>query len=333
MKLGIVGSGMIVQDVLPVLNSMPEIELVAIFGRTNKKEHLEKLQVNYHIKHIYVDYQEMLASSKLDTVYIALPNHLHFSYAKQALEAGKHVICEKPFTSNIEELKILADIAQSKELYLLEAITNQYRENYLQIKNRLDNLGEIKIIEANYSQYSSRYSAFKEGTILPAFDPKMSGGALMDINSYNIHFVVGLFGEPNDIAYYPNLTNGIDTSGILILDYGQFKAVCIGAKDSNGPSSATIQGENGTIYVNGPVSSISSFTYKDRLKMEEEVHINTHKHRMYEEFLEFEQIIREKNQEKMRYNLKHSLKVMDIMTIARRSVGIKFPADDSFNKI
>ena len=84
-------------------------------------------------------------------------------------------------------------------MFLWEAIINQYVPNFYKIKELLPKLGKIKIVECNFSQYSSRYNAFKEGNILPAFDYTKSGGALMDLNIYNIHFVVGLFGKPMNI--------------------------------------------------------------------------------------------------------------------------------------
>ncbi|MEI2367396.1 NAD(P)-dependent oxidoreductase [Niallia circulans] len=332
MKLGIVGAGKIVQDLLPMLKSIPQIDLVAIFGRPNKKEFLLDLQKEYPINKIYVDYKEMLADTDIDVVYIALPNHLHYSYTKLALEARKHVICEKPFTSNLNELKELERIAQKNDLYLIEAITNQYRGNFLKIKELLPKLGDIKVVEANYSQYSSRYDAFKEGNILPAFNPEMSGGALMDINSYNIHFVVGLFGKPMEVQYYPNLSRGIDTSGVLILEYERFKAICIGSKDSWGASFATIQGDNGFLTVDGPVNSIDSFIISNASNVEEKINKNEHNHRMYEEFVAFEKIIREKNKSEMLKRLEHSLQVMEILTVARKRAGIVFAADKWLNE-
>ena len=94
----------------------------------------------------------------------------------------------------------------------------------------------------NYSQYSSRYDAFKRGEIAPAFNPEMGGGALRDLNIYNIHLLVGLFGKPHRVEYLPNVERGVDTSGILVLDYGNFKAVAIGAKDCSAEIRSTIQG-------------------------------------------------------------------------------------------
>ncbi|GGF99902.1 hypothetical protein GCM10010912_50910 [Paenibacillus albidus] len=92
-----------------------------------------------------------------------MPNHLHYSYAKEALQSGKHVICEKPFTSNKHEFMELKELARQNKLVLLEAITNQYLNNVVAMKEYLPKLGAIKIVECNYSfrlseeeQYSKR---------------------------------------------------------------------------------------------------------------------------------------------------------------------------------
>ena len=199
MKLGIIGSGMIVNDLLSFVESIENIELVAILGREKSREKIEKIVNQHHIKKAYYDYDELLNDSQIDTIYIALPNHLHYEYTKKALLHNKHVICEKPFTSNVIELDELIKIAKQQNCLLFEAITNQYLPTYQDIKNKLDEIGKIGIISSNYSQYSSRYDAFKRGEILPVFDVNQSGGALMDLNIYNIHFVVGLFGEPKRV--------------------------------------------------------------------------------------------------------------------------------------
>lgn len=142
---------------------------------------------------------------------------------------------------------------------IVEAITNQYLTNYRELKDKVKTLGPVRIVLMNYSQYSHRYDAFKEGKILPVFDPKKGGGALMDLNIYNIHFLVGLFGMPKSVKYVANIQRGIDTSGMLILDYGDFKAVLIAAKDCAAPVMSLIEGEDGTIVVNGSANVMDSF--------------------------------------------------------------------------
>ena len=70
------------------------------------------------------------------------------------------------------------------------------------------------MVQCNYSRISSRYRQYEQGIVLPAFDPACSGGCLYDINLYNLHFVTGLFGRPEEVDYYANLGfNGVDTSG------------------------------------------------------------------------------------------------------------------------
>ena len=214
-----------------MLTTIEGIELEAILSTPRSLDKAEALAKQYGLSQATSDYELILSNPEVDTIYVGTPNHTHYDYAKKALLAGKHVICEKPFTLHLEEFEELAKLAQEKELLLMEAITNQYLANFTAIKEALSDIGDIKIVDINYSQCSSRYDAFKRGEIAPAFNPEMGGGALRDLNIYNIHLLVGLFGKPNRVEYLPNVERGVDTSGILVLDYGHFKAVAIGAKD------------------------------------------------------------------------------------------------------
>lgn len=322
MKLGIVGAGMIVKDFLTMTPLLPEIELKAITGTPHGIDNMEKLQMQYGIDRVYTDIDECLANEEIDTIYVAVPNHLHFAFAKKALEAGKNVICEKPFTLNLAELEELAELAQTKQLILLEAITNQYMMNYQKIKEAVPTLGEIKVIECNYSQYSSRYDAFKAGEILPAFNPKFGGGALMDINIYNIHFVVGLLGAPSSVKYLANIEKDIDTSGILILNYPDTKVVCIGAKDSTATIRSTIQGTKGSVIVNGATNVLDNFDIESKAGIEN-FDFKQNSHRMYEEFKAFQRIIAEKDLKEAALRLQHSEEVLRVVEQALADAHIQ----------
>ncbi|MGG5373141.1 Gfo/Idh/MocA family protein [Enterococcus sp. AZ196] len=322
MKLAIFGSGKIVQEFLPITKDLPEIQVKAILGTKRSQEKTEKIQAEYGIEASYTEIDECLQSDAFDTVYVAVPNHLHYSFAKKALEAGKHVICEKPFTLKYAELLDLEQLALEKGLVLVEAITNQYLVNYQGIKEASKHIGKLKIIECNYSQYSSRYDAFKEGTILPAFNPKMGGGALMDINIYNIHLVVGLLGKPQQVHYYANIERDIDTSGMLLLDYGDVKVVCIGAKDSEATIRSTIQGTEGSVVVNGPTNTLNSYTTEVLSGEKETFDHKDHPHRMYDEFKLFNQVIDNKDLSFVKQQLAHSKIVMEIVEAALTDAGI-----------
>ena len=269
----------------------------------------------------------MLKNDDIEVIYIAVNNHLHYEMSMKALKAHKHVICEKPFTSHIKELEELNAYAKKENLLLLEAISTQYLPNVLKIKELLNEVGDVKIVSANYSQYSSRYNAFKEGQILPAFDYKKSGGALMDLNIYNIHFLVALFGEPKDVYYQANIEKGIDTSGIITLNYGNFKAVLVGAKDCKAPIMTSVQGDQGCILLDTPANNVSNFQLLKNDKRVFQYNEQDGKHRMYFEFVEFVKIIDKKDYQRAQDMMEKSLIAMTIATKARQSANVIFPAD------
>ena len=318
MNLGIVGAGMIVKDFLSFSHELPEIKLEAIVARNI--ENLKNLQNTYNIKQIYTDLDECLSSPSIDTIYVAVPNNLHYPVAKKALEAGKNVICEKPFTLDYNETVELFQLAESNNLIQIEAITNQYLPNYLEIKENLSQIGNIRLVECNFSQLSSRYEAFKKGIIAPVFDKNQGGGVLGDLNIYNIHFVVGLFGAPKNSEYYPNIVREVDTSGILILEYDEFKVVCIAAKDTYNNSYANIQGDKGLIKVIGTLNEVPNYIIKNK-EVEMKVNKNIHKHRMYSEFKKFIDVINNKDFDFMQIQKEHSLAVMEIFDKSRKQIN------------
>ncbi|WP_165620444.1 Gfo/Idh/MocA family protein [Streptococcus equi] len=320
MKLALVGTGMIIKEVLPVLKEIKSIDLMAIVSTPRSLEIAEALADAFGIQQASCQLAEVLKNEEVDTVYVAIPNHLHFEVAKQALEAGKHVICEKPFTMTAKELDTLSSIARAKQLILLEAITNQYLPNTQFIKEHLTELGDIKLVECNYSQYSSRYDAFQRGEIAPAFDPKKGGGALRDLNIYNIHLLVGLFGKPKTVQYLANMERQVDTSGVLLMDYERFKAVCIGAKDCSAEIVSTIQGNKGFLSVLGAPNAVPELLLAIRGEQARTVNLNHSSHRMYDEFVAFSDIISNKDMEKAEQALEHSKAVMAVLEQAAASL-------------
>lgn len=336
MKMGIAGSGMIVREFLKNLHDMEGLELRAICGTPRREEDLRELCRDYGIAGWYTDYSAMLKDETVEAVYVAVPNHLHYEFCREAVLAGKHVICEKPFTSNFREIQSLYELARDHKVMLLEAVSTRYLPNTRMIKELLPELGKIRIVTMNYSQYSSRYDAFKKGEILPAFDPHKSGGALMDLNIYNINLAVDLFGAPKEVHYAANMERGIDTSGILTMSYDDFQCVCIGAKDCKAPVSTCIQGDQGCICIHSPVHMLTGYEWyrnedsTGKLSGQgggKAYDYNEGKHRMYHEFREFVRIIDQKDEAFADKMMKISLITMDVQTRARQSAGIVFDAD------
>lgn len=333
MKLGIIGAGKIAQEVLTFINEIDGIDLVAIAATPRSEDKLKKLSEEYGIDKYYTDYQELLANPDVEVVYVALPNNLHYEVMDKALDFGKDIICEKPFTANVNQALKIFKKAEDEKLIVVEAMSNRFIPNALKVKEEIKKLGKMKIVSFNYSQYSSRYDRFKEGDIAPAFSLGSAGGALMDLNVYNIDYVVNLFGKPSDVKYYPNIDKSIDTSGICILDYEDFKVVCIGAKDSSASLVNTIQGEEGTIEIPDALNSFGSYMIKETGGDYEEFNENDDKSRLYYEFVAFEEIIRKRDMARVEELKEKTLITAEVLNQARIEAGIFFPADKESKKI
>ncbi|MCF0232367.1 MAG: Gfo/Idh/MocA family oxidoreductase [Enterococcus sp.] len=318
MKLGILGTGKIVQEALPVLCEL-DFDEIYILGTYRSKERCLKLVSKYQLNKYFFDYKEMLGSDA-DIIYVALPNHLHYEFSEQALKAGKHVILEKPSVPSLLEFEQLEKLSRQNKVMLLEAVTSFYLPAFKKLKSKISNIGEIKLANFNFSQYSSRYEAFKRGEIAPAFDPSKFGGALMDINVYNINAMIGLFGVPESFEYSANIQNGIDTSGILSCSFPGFKMACIGAKDCNMTSGCSIQGEDGIIDIPMQISLFDKFKITYRKGGFENIAIDNPLHRMHYEFVEFLRIIREDDFIACDRAIQRSKQVAEILEIARSQI-------------
>ena len=327
MKLAILGTGLIVREgALPALQLVGEVEVTSLFARPHSKSVGEALAKKFSVPKVYTDYDELLAKDDADFIYVGLVNSVHHEYTKRALLAGKNVIVEKPFAATAAQVRELCALAVEKNLYVFEAVTLLHLPNFRAIKKILPELGNIRAVTANYSQYSSRYEKFLRGEVLPAFDPKLFGGALYDINIYNLNFIVGLFGAPREIFYTANVGfNGVDTSGVAVMKYPNFFATATGAKDSDSPGFVSVQGERGWLKVLGAPNELKAFEVSLRgTGATTHYELNRYPHRMAHEFKEFARIYGEKNFDEMKSGLEISLAVMETAERARKSAGIIF---------
>lgn len=326
MKLGIIGAGKIVNDFLPAAHLVPGLELDSICSTENDLPVMQKLSQEYGIANVTTSCEEIL-NGKPDLIYVAVPNFLHYSICRMALEHGLNVLVEKPMVARCREAQELFALAEQRGVMIFEAITNQYLTNYGLIRKSLAQLGEIRLVKMDYSQYSTRYDRFKQGIVLPAFDPAKEGGALMDLNIYNLHFVTGLFGSPETYRYYPNVIRGIDVSGVMVLQYDGFTAILAAAKDSCSPNLSVIQGDRGYLVLNTPANVCGSFDVVLNGRGPEHFAANPYSHRMVEEFIAISDILARSDTARYDAARKHSLLVSEIQMNARLDAGILFPRD------
>lgn len=326
-QLGIIGTGMIVREFLPVFASLPEYELRGILSTRRSLDKARALSEEYAIP-CATDELDALCASGIDTVYIAVPNMLHRDYCVRAMERGLNVIVEKPLACTVEEVRALRALAEEKSCFLFEAITTIYLPAYQKIKALLPRIGPVKLVQSQFCQFSSRYRAFERGELAPVFDPKQAGGAMMDLNVYNLHFVMGIFGSPLSVRYIPSMERGVDTGGLTLLRYDGFQGLCTAAKSCGGAGWGLIQGRDGCIRTTNTPNCVGDVVLEMNGGATER-HPGTQEHaRCVPELQVFARAIEEKDWALCRRRLAQSEAVSGVMTRARRAAGIWFPGEN-----
>ena len=256
-KLATVGSGVIVHTMLEQVKKTDGISLEAVYSRS--AETGQALAAAFGCKKVYTSLDALFADSDVNTVYIATPNLLHFRQAQQALAAGKHVILEKPFTTRLQDAQRLAALAKQKHLLLVEAVPTPHLPNFKMLKDLLPEIGRVRRVTSDYSQYSARYDKLLQGELPNIFNPALGGGCLMDLNYYNAYLNIALFGKPQSAVYESVIFPGAaDTSGVLTLQYDGFVSVNAAAKDKDGGSFFKIEGDRGSLTVENGANGLQS---------------------------------------------------------------------------
>ena len=326
-RLGTIGSGFIVHNILDAVEKVDGIRCVAVYSRTMEKG--QPLAQKYGVEKVYTDMSEFLSDEEVNCVYVASPNLLHYEQAKAALLAGKHVLCEKPFCSKLEQAKELVRIAKEKHLFLMEAVPTTYLPNYEVLKDAITKIGKIKLVQGNFSQYSSRYDVFLRGEMPNIFNPEFAGGCLMDINFYNVYLNIALFGKPASAKYFPNIAKQahIDTSGVLIMQYDDFVTTNTGAKDTWGENFYLVEGEKGFIYADGGSCSLRNIRVVTK-EGEESFYGQADEERWDYEMKYLTEILLADDYEKIYKKLEITLDTVEVMEKARKEAGIFFPGDE-----
>lgn len=325
MRVAILGTGNISKEFMNA-SRIAEVEVCAVYHREIAKA--AAFAENYGIPAYFDDYDEMLKEDFFDTVYTGLPNSLHYPYAKKALCAGKNVLIEKPFCSNLAEFDELVNLSHKHNVYLIEMDRVTSLPNFSVIRDHLGELGPIRAVTIDYAQYSRKYDDYLNGKISNVFTTEFSGGVLSDLLVYCVNYTVALFGKPTNLIYVVDkLSTGIDISGALVMKYPGFIATLTGSKNSIGDKRSTIQGEWGTIMCDTVPSVL-----KDVDKVTRQ---GTERISVYEEYdgttytlFEMKRIIDNDDRAAGEIRLAQSRKVMEVLQSARKSAGIVFAADN-----
>ena len=191
-KWGIVSTAYITRLVIPAAHASPKVELVGVASRD--KDRAEKYARKWKIELPYGSYEALLADPAIDAVYISLPNSLHVEWSVRALEAGKHVLCEKPLSRRRTEAEAAFDAAERTGRILSEAFMYRHNPQTHRVTRLVADgaIGELRLIRAAFS-----YSLYEAENIRLRTD--VEGGALMDVGCYCVSGSRLLGGEPQSV--------------------------------------------------------------------------------------------------------------------------------------
>lgn len=241
-NFGIIGTGRIAQQFLDEAQKNEKINVVGICARNFEKT--AETAKKYNIDKPYESSSEMLKDEDIDAVYIATMHPTHFAYTMKILNAGKHVLCEKPAVLKKEELEEVIKLAQEKKLLFMEAIVVGFNPLYKQMKELIENgkLGDIVHVESSFGSKSTK---------VHKHNPEQAGGALYDIGIYNIFLLTDLLGIPHEIDVRARKNKwGVEGSVTGLFKYSKgITGTFYATMDSISGNSAKIIGTDGMIEI------------------------------------------------------------------------------------
>lgn len=204
----------------------------------------------------YGSYEELAADPDIDAIYVATVHPAHAESARIALEGGKHVLVEKPFTMDAAEARELVDLAASKNLVILEAMWTRWLPHMVRIREILAEglLGDVRTVLADHDQ--------KIDHIPRLIRPELGGGALLDLGIYPVSFAWDVFGAPDTVIAHATMADtGVDLETAIILGYPSgAHAVLQIQMNGTGPNRAAIVGTEGRIEIESVWYSQTAFT-------------------------------------------------------------------------
>lgn len=290
----------------------------------------------YGIQKIYETCDELFDDPDIDIIYIASPHNSHYEYIIKALEAGKHILCEKAITMNSGELNHGLTLAKSKNLILAEAMTIYHMPLYEELKNRIDKpeLGRVKLVQVNFGckmvyDVNNRF-----------YSKDLAGGALLDIGVYALSFA-GYFlsAPPVQILTAVNLADtGVDEQSGIILKNKQGQMVVTALSfDGKQPKRGCIVCENGYIEIMEYPRAEKAVIYYTESNETEEITRGEEKRALEYEVCHMEEAVSMAQARPEEYdkamnlmNIPLTQSVMEIMTDIRTQWGLTFSSETKF---
>jgi len=257
-RWGIAGTGRIARDFVDGLHQLPDADVVAVCSRSADTARQFALQRN--IPQSYGSYEALAEDPNVDVVYVATPNSRHRSDTELFLRAGKHVLCEKPFTLNELEARAMIKTARVEKQFVMEAIWSRFLPVYVALGEVLATqpLGRITRVNADFGFVAPTDRQHRLN------DPALGGGAVLDLGIYCLHFARFVLGGHDTVSATGELNDqGVDLDATYTLGYSNgATAVLRSTTRQVTPCTATIIGERGTITMESKMHCAPGFTVR-----------------------------------------------------------------------
>lgn len=244
-RWGIMGTGAIAGSFATGLQSLDDATLAAVGSRSAAKG--ADFAARFDHPRIHASYEALANDPEIDIIYVATPHPMHYPAVKLCLEAGKPVLCEKPFTVNAAEAARLIELARDRKLFLMEAMWNRFlplSQHFFKVVAD-GAIGEPRLLTADFG--------FKHGGDAShrLFAPAYAGGALLDVGVYVVSLASKLFGKPERIATMAHIgSSAVDEQSAMIFGYaeGQLAQLTVAVRTST-PQEVTLMGTEGMIRI------------------------------------------------------------------------------------
>ena len=271
----------------------------------------------------YGSYEELVADPSIDAIYVATPHPAHKDNVILALNAGKPVLCEKPFSVNAVEAQEMVDAAGKNGVALMEAMWARFLPHYAKVREIIESgiLGKIHTIHADHGQ------RLADQNIPRLVEPALAGGALLDLGIYPISFAHMILGNPSKITSTAVLTDkGVDAQTSMIFDYASgAQAVLNTTMIEQTPCRAVVAGLNGWLEIDRTFYNPASMRVILNDGSVTEYPNEYQGHGLREQAEVFKQLVTSGKQQSQILNWQDTVDIMKTLDQVRSQIGLKYP--------
>jgi predicted dehydrogenase len=322
-RWGIIGTGKIARAFAHGLSFLPDAELIAVGSRAQLTS--DNFGDMLGVPRRYPTYEALVADPDVDAVYISTPHTFHYENMKLCIEAGKPVLCEKPFTINAKQAAEIIDLARQRQVFAMEAMWTRFLPTTVRVRDWLAErrIGEIRMFQADFG-YRAEFN--EQGRL---FNPELGGGALLDVGIYPISYAYMIFGEPQHITSQAHIgATGVDEQNGIVFSYpGGQLAVLSSALRVKTTRDAYIYGTEGHIKVHFPFWHSQKLSICLEGQNDEDIELKVEGSGYKYEAAAVMDDIRAGRTENAIMPLDETLKIMHTMDAIRAQWGMKYPGE------